>query len=198
MSLTSQLKILALTGASPLWRIFLLVRGVKVGNHFTAAGRPCINRKRGSLIHLGNHVTLCSSGKANPVAESGRCRLATLAHGAKLIVHDRVGISSTVICCSDRIEIGAGTQIGGGCLIVDTDFHPRGPDGEWLTDPLAVSKPVTIGKKCFIGARSIILKGVTIGDGAVIGAGSVVTRDVLSGTMAAGNPARIIESRQFP
>ncbi|MEJ6719067.1 MAG: DapH/DapD/GlmU-related protein, partial [Akkermansiaceae bacterium] len=54
------------------------------------------------------------------------------------------------------------------------------------------SRPVVIGRKCFIGARAIILKGVTVGDHAVIGAGSVVTRDVASNTVVAGNPATVI------
>jgi acetyltransferase-like isoleucine patch superfamily enzyme len=51
-----------------------------------------------------------------------------------------------------------------------------------------------IGKRCFIGARSIILPGVEIGDECVIGAGSVVTRSLPPRSMAAGNPARIIRS----
>ncbi|WP_425595962.1 acyltransferase [Roseibium album] len=49
-----------------------------------------------------------------------------------------------------------------------------------------------IGKKCFVGARSIILPGVKIGDGCVIGSGSVVTKDIPSGCAAAGNPARVL------
>jgi acetyltransferase-like isoleucine patch superfamily enzyme len=110
-----------------------------------------------------------------------------------LILHDRVGLSSTLICCASRVEIGTGTLIGGGSMILDTDFHFRNADGTWGTDPSAVSKPVTIGRNCFIGARAIILKGVTIGDGAVIGAGSVVSRDIPAGATAAGNPARIIK-----
>jgi acetyltransferase-like isoleucine patch superfamily enzyme len=77
-------------------------------------------------------------------------------------------------------------------MILDTDFHPRAADGKWLTDPASVAKPVKIGKNCFIGARAIILKGVTIGDGAVIGAGAIVTRDVPAGSMAAGNPAKVV------
>jgi acetyltransferase-like isoleucine patch superfamily enzyme len=79
-------------------------------------------------------------------------------------------------------------------LVIDTDFHPRLPDGNWGTDPQSVSKPVVIGKKCFIGARAIILKGVRIGDGAVVGAGSVVTKDVSPRTSVAGNPAAVISS----
>ena len=145
----------------------------------------------GTTIKLGNNVTLCSTGLANPVAEGSRCRLATVALGAEIILHDDVGLSSCLICCATRVEIGSGTIIGGGAMILDTDFHPRGPCGNWLNDPLAVSRPVVIGKKCFVGARAIILKGVTIGDGAVIGAGAVVSRDVPSGRMVAGNPARL-------
>ena len=51
-----------------------------------------------------------------------------------------------------------------------------------------------IGRRCFIGARSIILPGIRIGDECVIGSGSVVTRDVPARSLVAGNPARVIRS----
>lgn len=51
-----------------------------------------------------------------------------------------------------------------------------------------------IGKNCFIGGRSLILPGVEIGDNCVIGAGSVVTKSVPAGSVAAGNPAKILRS----
>jgi acetyltransferase-like isoleucine patch superfamily enzyme len=51
-----------------------------------------------------------------------------------------------------------------------------------------------IGENCFIGGNSLILPGVQIGDGCVVGAGSVVTKDVPSGCIVAGNPARILQS----
>lgn len=191
MPFLAKCKVFALTGFSPLWRFYLLARGVRAGDGFTCIGRPAVNLKRGSRIVLGKGITLCNTGMANPVAEGGRCRLATVAAGAEIILHDDVGLSSCLICCATRVEIGKGTIIGGGAMILDTDFHPRGPQGDWLSDPLAVSRPVSIGQKCFIGARAIILKGVTIGDGAVIGAGAVVSRDVPAGRMAVGNPARI-------
>ena len=51
-----------------------------------------------------------------------------------------------------------------------------------------------IGRRCFIGARSIIMPGITVGDGSVVAAGSVVTKDVPPRTVVAGNPARVIRS----
>lgn len=193
MSLPRKCKAFALTGFSPLWRILLLSRKVKIGDGFTCIGRPGVNRKRGSTIRLHDRVSLCSSGIANPVAGTGRCRLATLTPSAEMIIHDGVGMSSTLICCAKLVEIGAGTIIGGGAMILDGDFHPRGEDGAWLTDPAAVASAVIIGQKCFIGARAIILKGVTIGDGAAVGAGAVVSKDVPAGATVAGNPARIVK-----
>ena len=49
-----------------------------------------------------------------------------------------------------------------------------------------------IGRRCFIGGRSIIMPGVEIGDDCVVGAGSVVTKSVPDRCIVAGNPARII------
>jgi maltose O-acetyltransferase len=52
--------------------------------------------------------------------------------------------------------------------------------------------PVRIGSRVFVGARTTILPGVTIGDDVLLGAGSVVSGDIPSGTVAAGNPARVL------
>ncbi|WP_215114393.1 DapH/DapD/GlmU-related protein [Exiguobacterium sp. s70] len=51
---------------------------------------------------------------------------------------------------------------------------------------------ITIGDNCMIGVNSIILPGVTIGDNCVVGAGSVVTTNIPSGSLVAGNPAKVI------
>ncbi len=55
---------------------------------------------------------------------------------------------------------------------------------------------VKIGSNVFIGAYSIVLPGVTIGDNVIIGAGSIVTRDIPSGSVAIGTPARVIKSME--
>lgn len=51
---------------------------------------------------------------------------------------------------------------------------------------------VKIGDEVFIGVNSIVLPGITIGNRVVIGAGSVVTKDIPSGAVVAGNPAKLV------
>lgn len=51
---------------------------------------------------------------------------------------------------------------------------------------------VIIGSRIFIGAGAIILPNVKIGNDVIIGAGSVVTKDIPNGSIAAGNPAKMI------
>ncbi len=48
----------------------------------------------------------------------------------------------------------------------------------------------------FLGARTVILPGVTIGAGVAVGAGSVVTKSIPAGAVAAGNPARVLRTRE--
>ena len=43
-----------------------------------------------------------------------------------------------------------------------------------------------------VGVNVTLLPGVVVGENALVGAGSVVTKDVASGTVVAGNPARVV------
>ena len=58
-----------------------------------------------------------------------------------------------------------------------------------------ITKPITIGKNAFIGARAMILPGVSIGNQAIVGAMSVVPKDVPDHQIVAGNPAKKIGER---
>lgn len=55
-----------------------------------------------------------------------------------------------------------------------------------------VIAPVSIGNRVWCGLNVSILAGVTIGDDVVVAAGAVVTRDVPSGSIVGGVPARLI------
>ncbi|WP_325175701.1 acyltransferase [Cereibacter sphaeroides] len=80
------------------------------------------------------------------------------------------------------VHVGADTYIAFDVRVLAHDM-PRG----LFTD-------TRIGARCFIGGCTIIMPGVEIGDDCVIGAGSVVTRSIPPGSIAAGNPARVLRS----
>lgn len=52
--------------------------------------------------------------------------------------------------------------------------------------------PITVGNNVFIGCDTVILPGVKIGNNCIVGAGSVVTKDLKSGGIYAGVPAKKI------
>ena len=102
-----------------------------------------------------------------------------------------------------RVNIGNNVNIGGDCLIIDSDAHPhdfikRRREYAYTVDQETFFKeipsaPITIDNDCWIGARCIILKGVHIGARSIIAAGSIVTKDIPSDCIAAGNPAKILK-----
>lgn len=65
-------------------------------------------------------------------------------------------------------------------------------DAEKRREGLESAKPVTIGDDCWFGGGAIIMPGVIIGERCVIGSGAVVTKNIPSGAIVAGNPAKLI------
>ena len=124
---------------------------------------------------------------------SQRCLISVDRDGV-LRIGNRVGISNTVIICTQSVTIGDDVKAGFGVHIMDTDFHALDPEARRGAEDrlLRRSAPVRIGNNVFLGAGTFILKGVSIGDNAVVGARSVVTRSIPSNEVWAGNPARRI------
>ena len=135
------------------------------------------------------------------IFNKGGAIIVTRAPGAEIEIGDNVGISGATIYARKKITIGENTCIGGNCKILDNDFHPIEAEArnKLLRDEnggdsdLVPSREIKIGKNCFIGCNSIILKGTVLGDGCVVGAGAVVAGKFEDNCVIVGNPARVIK-----
>jgi acetyltransferase-like isoleucine patch superfamily enzyme len=191
-------------GKRAFWTIWVKLKafllGVKVGRSISCYGNVHLIPGIGSKIVIGDHVQLVSDTKRCSASSLyAPVRIRTFERNACVFIGNQVSLNGTSITCRSRtIKIGDGTLIGPNVVITDSDFHSVGISEDRLNDPgFDNDKDVIIGKNVWIGMQSLILKGVNIGDHAIIGARSVVTRDVPSGVVVAGNPAR--EIRQlFP
>ena len=110
--------------------------------------------------------------------------------GAK--VGRRVKISSHTFIC-EGVELEDHVFVGHNVTFIN-DRYPRAVNahGELQTDHDWKVVSTIVRRGASIGSGSTILCGVEIGEGAIVGAGSVVTRSVPAGTIAAGNPARVL------
>ena len=93
------------------------------------------------------------------------------------------------VTIGDDCFIGPNVSIYTACH--STDPAERNSRREW-------AKPVTIGDNVWIGGSVTILPGIKIGDNVTIGAGSVVVNDIPSGSVAVGNPCRVISHVAAP
>jgi acetyltransferase-like isoleucine patch superfamily enzyme len=173
-----------------LWRMEARIKGAEFLGKSEFIGRPLISIASGATMVFGDDVRIYSSTRANPLGLLQPCVLRALQPGARLILGREVGLSGTVICAGDSVEIGDHTILGAGAMVLDNDLHRLSGEWDWAEDTKASARPIKIGRGVFIGARAIIHKGVKIGDRAIIGAGAIVTEDVPERHIAAGNPAR--------
>lgn len=183
------------------YKLLLKIQKIEYGENLALEGVPVIFNKNGAKLRIGRNVTVKSSFLSNLVGLYSRSIIVTRAPGAVIEIGDNVGISGATIYARKGIYIGENTAIGGNCKILDNDFHPIDSDTrlKLLNDihggdaaDLIPTKEIHIGKNCFIGCNSIILKGTVLGDGCVVGAGAVVTGKFEENCVIAGNPAKLI------
>jgi len=183
------------------FKIIMKLTKVEYGKNLLLKGIPIIFNVDGAKLKIGNNVTVKSSFLSNLVGLYSRSIIVTRAPGAKIVIGDNVGISGATIYARKGIYIGNNTAIGGNCKILDNDFHPIDVEERLrlLNDvhggdatALIPNREINIGKNCFIGCNSIILKGTVLGDGCMVGAGAVVAGKFEDNCVIAGNPARVI------
>lgn len=119
--------------------------------------------------------------------------------GQNLTIGDNVHIASFchLNTGGGELIIGSHTGLASGVKIVTGQ-----PDFSYLyicpneSEVHTQRFKTVIGSYVMVGVNCVLLPGITIGDGAIIGACSLVTKDVGSGEIWYGSPAKFIGMRQ--
>ena len=152
-------------------------KGARIGKGSELAFHPGCKCKIGKGLNCGRFSTISVLSKGN------------------LEIGKGVGIGNcNQIVCHNHIAIDDGTLFGPNVMVYDHNHQYSFETG--VNRRAYDVSEVVIGKNCWIGAGSVILKGVHIGDNCIIGAGSVVTEDIPAYSMAVGSPAKIIKTKQ--
>lgn len=179
--------------SSNWFKLAMKATKVKYGKGLLLKGIPVIFNKRGATLEIGDNCTINSSFLSNLVGLYSRTIILTRTPDAKIRIGNNVGISGATIYARKGITIGDNTMIGGNAKILDNDFHPIEAEARIRDDKDMIrSKQIVIGKNCFIGCNSLILKGTVLGDNCVVGAGAVVSGKFEDNCVIAGNPAKVI------
>jgi acetyltransferase-like isoleucine patch superfamily enzyme len=164
---------------------------LEVGARLLATARILNIRGSSERIHIGRHSLVAGE-------------LFVFAHGGEISIGEWTYIGENArIWSSGCIQIGDRVLISHNVNIFDSLTHPINAQLRHAQfksiktsgHPKVLEldeQPVTIGDDVWIGANASILRGVTLGEGVIVGTGAVVTHDVLSYSIVAGNPARVI------
>ena len=146
-------------------------------------------RGQGTIV-LGGGCVLCSRSLSNSIGVRHPVLLHSYSKSSRISFGENVKVSGCTIFANKSVDIGQGTLIGADCLITDNDHHFL--DSSRAVKGLPESKSIIIGENCFIGTRSIILKGVNLGNNCVVAAGAVVTKSFPDNSLIGGNPAKLL------
>jgi acetyltransferase EpsM len=143
-----------------------------------------------AFVAIGNNQARMREG--NYLRSQG-FNLITVIH-PQAIVAPNVQIGSGTVICAGAVVV-VGSQIGENVIIntsCSVDHECVIEDGVHIGPGVHIGGRAKIRKGAWIGIGATVSDRVTIGESSVIGAGSVVVRDIPSGVVAYGVPARVV------
>ncbi|MEZ9699177.1 acyltransferase [Vibrio sp. 10N.261.46.E12] len=175
--------------------------------------------KRGNFLRLRlrNKVKVESNNTLS-IAKSSRirqCNISIKGFGNKLLIDDNVNIRRSHIeidgnnclihikgnstigqnCYLSAREKNINLVVGEDCMfsrnvkIMTSDGHNIIKEGKRIN----FAKSINIGSHVWLADNVTLLKGVTVGDNSIVGINSTLTKSSPSGSITAGNPARIVQ-----
>jgi acetyltransferase-like isoleucine patch superfamily enzyme len=98
------------------------------------------------------------------------------------------------VAAVELVEIGEHCMFANGCFVTDGNHRFDDPAKPVPWQGFSTKGPTRIGDNVWCGANVVVTSGVTIGKRCVIGANSVVTTDLPPFSIAAGSPARVLRT----
>lgn len=158
----------------------VVYEGAEIGMHFQCGHNSVVRED----VSIGDDCSIGSGCVVEWGARIGQhCRFqnnVVVSEGAR--VGDGVFIGPNVSMTAGRHMLGALVAAG------------RMTESE-LTSRESVYGAIIIENYVRVGANAVILAGVRLGEGCIVAAGAVVSFDVPPGAMVAGNPARIMRTK---
>lgn len=144
------------------------------------------------IIAIGNALI---RQKLQNLVLSSEFELITLIHPTAVIGSDvTIGNGSVVMpgaIINAKSTIGNGVIINSGAII---EHECTIGDFAHICPGVAIAGGSLVGERSWIGIGSSVIQNITIKPDITIGAGSVVVKDILEGSLAYGNPCRVVKS----
>ena len=127
-----------------------------------------------------------------PIAPS---RFATIIHPSVVLAPDAAIGWNTVLM--PNVVVSCSVRIGNHCIILpNTVIAHDSSIGDYccVGSNVSISGAVAVGPECYIGSGTKVRESITIGERTLVGLGSNVISPIAEGSVAAGNPARVIRT----
>lgn len=141
-------------------------------------------------IEIGSN---CSFGyKMGGFYKGGSIEIQARYLESKIKMGNNISTNNNIfICAANYIEIGDNTLIGQNVTFMDFEAHGLQPENRRKIGEVG---SIIVGKNCWIGNNTTILKNSKIGDNSIVAAGAVVSGIFPENVVIGGVPAKIIKS----
>jgi UDP-3-O-[3-hydroxymyristoyl] glucosamine N-acyltransferase LpxD len=169
----------------------IIGKGTEIGDNVVIRGRVTI----GDFCHIKSHACIGEKGFSFGFDEEGVPLTVRHSGGVRIGNHVEIGSFNTVCQATleeidtvleDNVKLDDNVHIAHNCTIGKNTCLAAG---------CMLNGSVIIGDNCWIGLNVTINK-VKIGDNVLVGSGSMVTKDVPTGMVVSGVPAKVIRERR--
>lgn len=163
----------------------------------------------GEGLRLSLNARIVSKNPGQTVTIGANCAIRgaiRCERGGSVAIGDMVYVGDNVVInAQTHVSVGNLTLLAHGVQIFDNNSHPvdsaeREAHFKSILGLPAdrsfkiAAKPVSIGRRCWLGFNCAVMKGVTVGDEVIVAAGGVVVAGLPARTLAAGNPAVVVKA----